>query len=200
VSNSHIRDTWLKPLFGVTVAETHRNKRSNLRVRIYPGNVQLGLWKYRCKEREDGRRVYRARASWFRIKAKNVPLYVEHQHDICSDDQPYDPEEMLYGRFLNFAQVETTWDVGQGDQPLIFGYCRLFRRLKLDDESKWNIADLPVIDFMKPLSYFDEAKDRNPAYNGLATQTDIQWVQLKHIDGMVVWDPYMTLTSSQQTA
>jgi len=49
-------------------------------------------------------------------------------------------------------------------------------------------ADLPVIDLMiiKPFSYFDEPKDRNPAYNSLVTKTGIQCVHLKHIDGIVV--------------
>jgi len=72
--------------------------------------MQVGLWKYRCKEREDGRQFYRPRTSCFRIMAKKVPLY---QDDMCHDDHPYEPNEMLDGQFLYFAQVETPWDVGQ---------------------------------------------------------------------------------------
>jgi len=121
-----------------------------LKAHIYTrsGNVQIGLWKYRWKERElDGRRAYRAGAPWFCIKAKNVPHYVELEHDICSDDQSYDPDEMLYGRFLYFAQVETAWNAGPGaiDQPLIFGHCRLFHRFKLDAASRWHTVSLQLI-------------------------------------------------------
>jgi len=122
-------------------------------------------------------------------RQKNVPLYVEHQHDICSDDQPYDPDEMLYGRFLYFAQVETAWNVGQGDQPLIFGYCRLFRRLKLDDESRWTTADQIIIDIAKPLQYVDQSKANNPAYVGYSKMREIEWVQLKHVEGMLAVGP-----------
>jgi len=70
ISNSHIRDMWLKPLFGKVVSDAHRHQPSLLQVRTYTIAMQIGLWKYRCKDAEDGRQVFRARASWFRIKAK----------------------------------------------------------------------------------------------------------------------------------
>lgn len=192
ISLSHIRDQWLKPLFGVTVVDAHRSLASNLRVRVYSGKVQIGLWEYRCKANEDGRQVYRARASWFRIKAKHVPHYIENREELCDEEQPYNKDEMLYGRFMYFAEVHTTWNLGQALQPFIFGNCRLFRAISVPEESnsKWSVEQgLASIDINKPLAYTDDAKVRNPAYRGLPQTKEIEWVQLKHVEGMVALGP-----------
>lgn len=193
VGTSHVRDKFLKPMFGTAVADANIGNGSNLLIRTFDGAVQIGLWKYRCQAREDNCLVRRARSSWFRIKAKHVPLFVEQfasMHLYGADAAlPYDPEEMLYGRFVRFMHVQVTdWIIHAGsvNQPILLGDCRLYRRLNdARAAGERQPAGLVCIDIEQPLCYNDPRK----ANRIHATTTRIRYVQLIHVEGMLAVGP-----------
>ena len=101
------RQRVLVPLLGAAVCLAHTGQGSDYSIRRTKQKVQIGVRTYSSKLREDDAAVYTSRASWFRIRCSNVPHYVAaHEDDVdAAGESTFDPNEMLFGRFIQFLEV-----------------------------------------------------------------------------------------------
>lgn len=107
-------------------------------------SVRIGLWTYSCTDKEDcGATDKYTVSSWFAIKIKHVP-HVAEQPDGVDD-----PEQLVYGQFVNFVRLHML-DWTTDDRIHLLGKCKLY-------EPRWNVQQdfsrLPIINTKITLKY-----------------------------------------------
>ena len=182
------RSEVLLPILGPVVCDLNAKNNSFFNAVGTSKKIQIGIWTYSCKDREDGKQVHGSRSSWFRIKCKHVPLYVKRWAPALGDDPDdldYDPEEELYGRFLSFLELNCHGWI----TPVSYhGECRLYRACATEE-----VTGEARIDITKPLTWIDPFHIvRRP------TGVPIRYVRLSAVEGPIALGPvYANLLSSQ---
>lgn len=172
------RPAVLIPIFGREIPDSELNRHAGSIYEAYATKqkIQIGIWTYSCKKREDGMQVHRSRASMFRIKAKNVPQFMSSLRDF--EEELDDPEEYLYGRFIKFISIHVSrWTLNgvKHDYKHVCEYvgkCLLYRGEQADPVTK-EVA----IDLGKPLMWQLEP--------GVGRRQRIEYVTLRHVEGQI---------------
>ena len=107
----HRRSSMLLPIVGHPTLDANVHRGSECAIRTTIRNVQIGRYKFKCKEKEESRSFRISRASWFSMKSQHAPKY----HAEHSAEEHYDENELLYGRFLYFVEVTTPEWIPQPD-------------------------------------------------------------------------------------
>ena len=72
----HARTRVLEPILGKDECDQHINEPTTFELVHVHTRVQVGIYNYNSKRNEERRKTEKARDSWFRILAKDVPLLV----------------------------------------------------------------------------------------------------------------------------
>lgn len=204
ISYSHMRQRTLLPMLGPELCNRNKDNGSAHLCRRTTRRIRIGAWKFSCGDVDDesdsddenpgssSSSLTRTCASWFSIRAGNVPLFMQREKEILEEQRkPPDVVEgllaaranqLLYGKFIGFLQLQLHgWE--PGDRWFQLGHCVLFRRLEIPEVGQLELID--AARWLKWIPGYDRDTDEQ-LYN-----SPIEYVQLKHVEGMVAVAPHI---------
>lgn len=191
----HIPERLIRPMLGRAFVDLHKGTPwAGWSIRRTCAKVQIGSWIYKSQITEGKRGTFKSRSSWFCIKAKNVPHFVE---TAAEDELIVAEDELLYGRLQWFCHLKVPlWPVDE-----YLGKCNLFRaeEARVEEESSGdeassaaaatqNVTGEPIINIKAPLHWYPVLPENVPK-NVKLVKADIEWVKLADIEGQLAVGP-----------
>ena len=202
INSSHVRQRSLVPMLGPELCDRNKHNGAVHLCRRTTRRIRIGAWKFSCGDVDDesdsddenpgSSSLTRTCSSWFSIRAGNVPLFMQREKEILVEKgNPPDvvedllaarAKQLLYGMFFGFIELQLLqWE--PGDRWFQLGHCVLFRRLELPAAGQLDLIDTGHA--LKWIPGYDRDSDK-PLYN-----SPIEYVQLKHVEGMVAVAPHV---------
>ena len=207
---SHVRQRALLPMLGAEVCERNKYKGSAHACRRTTRRIRIGPWKFSCGDVDDESdsddenpgssrsSLTRSCSSWFSIRAGNVPLFMEREEQILLERRT-PPEvlpailaaratQLLYGQFRGFIElVLPEWE--GDDRRFQLGHCALYRRLEMPEDGQIDLID--TAHTLKWIPGYEVDSDKE------IRSAEIEYVQLKHVEGMVAAAPHIEWISDR---
>lgn len=180
----------LVPLLGASEyfaqLRAHRDRpdvtEGEIDIRVIMRKVRVGNYSYDFKDREVQRRLQKTCASWFRIRATDVPNYahdaksdpiaagdarIQHKCEVALKAYTIDP--YLYGRITRFVQVTVPqWNNGAAYQ---LAQVELFKSHQAAEYT--NLRHINVLDVVQY------------AHPRTGAMVPIEYVHVKHLDSAI---------------
>lgn len=174
---------FLSPLLGVAVVASFVDKSPTFQLAHLRTRVQVGRFRFSCKQREDLKQVGITRESFFSVLAQHVPAMVEcYAHN---DD--WNPDAILYGRILHFVRIDVPeWR----PQPFLLAEAVVHRGCVEEEvpaAARLPFFRLQPIEFPQGVDRFKliQPADVEPLARGVIRSTPICHLQVQHIRSMI---------------